>query len=99
MGKAHVATAPTAIAYTRKALAGLADVEPKRRREQVVKDIDSLAADPFPPGSKQLAGWLDNGRPVRRFPVGPYRVLYQVDPGPPSRIIVLDIENRKDVYR
>jgi mRNA interferase RelE/StbE len=56
--------------------------------------ILGLAGDPHPPGSKKLEGAGD----LYRIRVGDYRVLYTVEH---DRLVVLvvDIGNRRDIYR
>jgi mRNA interferase RelE/StbE len=60
----------------------------------VVAAVVGLGSDPFPRGSRKLAGYDD----VFRIRVGRYRVIYSVAK---KRliIIVLKIGQRKDVYR
>jgi mRNA interferase RelE/StbE len=55
--------------------------------------IDALAQDPAPPGCKSLKGC--DGFRVR---VGDYRILYTVNHGQ-LRVCVIDIGNRRDIYR
>ncbi len=63
-------------------------------QRRVIKAILSLPAEPFPNGSRKLAGYDD----VFRIRVGRYRVLYSV--GEKTLIIiVLKVGHRKDVYR
>jgi len=86
---------PRDLAYANSALVFLEGL-PKKQRRQVVEKISRLLADPMPPGSKQLENVLEGGDPVRRIRQGEYRVLYVVRE---SRILVVDIDHRKDVYR
>ena len=55
--------------------------------------IDALAGDPHPPQSKRLTGRADY-----RLRVGDYRLLYTVDGGELT-ILVIDIGHRRDIYR
>lgn len=56
--------------------------------------ISKLSNDPFPPGSKKLAGSAAN----YRIRVGDYRVIYQVE-NSILTIYVIRIGHRKDIYR
>lgn len=80
------------------------DIRPRARRslrqldppvrKAVAQDIDSLAADPRPPGVLPLAGH----RPYLRVRSGDYRVIYSVDDR--ARIItVAAVGHRREVYR
>jgi mRNA interferase RelE/StbE len=64
-------------------------------RAQLVKKAKSLINNPHPPGCKKLCGMKDN-EPVWRIRSGDYRILYIVRE---IEVIVLDIGNRKEVYR
>ncbi len=63
-------------------------------RSRVAKAMVALADDPYPQGSRKLAGYDD----VFRVRVGRYRILYEVS-GKKLIIIILKIGHRKDVYR
>lgn len=67
---------------------------PRRDLGRVVDAIQALAAQPCPPGSRQLSGYDD----VYRIRVGPYRVLYSVD-GRRIVVVILKVGHRRDVYR
>lgn len=84
-------------AYTEAALTYLETV-PAKFRAQIRKRIESLASEPTPNGCKQLKGIMDGEYPVYRVRQGDYRILYSVRNGP-QQIVVLDIGNRKDIYR
>ena len=66
----------------------------KPNQIRIVKRIQQLSIDPFPEGSRKLAGFDD----IYRVRVGDYRVLYSVDNGK-VLIIVLKLGHRKDIYR
>ena len=67
---------------------------PHADRQRVARRMSSLALDPFPKGTRKLAGYED----VFRVRVGPYRVLYSV--GTKTLIIIiLKVGHRGDVYR
>jgi mRNA interferase RelE/StbE len=56
--------------------------------------ILALAKEPYPPGSKQLAGVDD----LHRVRVGDYRIVYRVEA---ARVVLLVIRigHRREVYR
>lgn len=68
----------------------------KKLRAQVAKKVEALADHPYPVGCKKLIGIKDGADSVWRVRSGDYRILYTVGD---SEINVLDIDNRKDVYR
>jgi mRNA interferase RelE/StbE len=82
-------------AYHDKALAFLQSLEKKLRR-QIVKHIEKLAGNPTPKGFKPLKGVMDGSDKVYRVRSGDYRILYVIRN---PTIVILDIDNRKDVYR
>ena len=55
--------------------------------------IESLGDDPRPPGCRKLAGTTDRYR-VR---VGDYRIIYRIDDGKVT-VLVLVIGHRREVY-
>ena len=61
---------------------------------RIIKDVESLSTNPFPPGIKKLYG-SDH---TYRLRIGDYRVIYEVIT---SHVIieVIRIRHRKDVYR
>ena len=86
------------LVVTQAALASLGKF-PHKIRAQLIRKAKALILDPHPPGSKKLAGHsTDEGEPIYRQRSGDYRILYIVR-GNPAEVIVLDIDNRKDVYR
>ena len=68
----------------------LRDAKLKPRLDEA---IESLADDPRPPGCRKLAGTTDRYR-VR---VGDYRVVYRIDDGKVT-VLVLVIGHRREVY-
>jgi mRNA interferase RelE/StbE len=88
MAKARyqVTLAPSAV----KALRQL----PDDARRRIVRGIESLEADPRPPGVKKLTGTDD----LYRIRVGDDRIIYQID-DPDVTVLVLRIAHRGDVYR
>jgi mRNA interferase RelE/StbE len=83
-------------AYTESALRFLETSVPDKIRSQIKRRIERLAADPTPTGCKKLVGVNDGDYPVYRVRQGDYRILYSIRP---LIIVILDIGNRKDVYR
>ena len=65
-------------------------------RAQVAKKAKSLINDPHPSGCKKLKGIKDASEPVWRIRSGDYRILYVVRD---IEVIVLDIGDRKDIYK
>jgi mRNA interferase RelE/StbE len=84
-------------AYLDAALRSLKAI-PTKFRGQIRRKIESLAGDPHPPGCKKLDGVMSGPDQVYRVRSGDYRVLYIVRSNP-HQIVVLDIGDRKDVYR
>ncbi len=66
---------------------------PRKERARIVARIRRLAPDPRPPGSEKLSG--EEKYRVRQ---GNYRILYSVDDGGAS-VVVVKIGHRRDVYR
>ena len=69
---------------------------PGKLRAQVAKKAKSLINDPYPSGCKKLKGVKDGTNAVWRVRSGDYRILYVVSQ---IEVIIVDIDNRKDVYR
>ncbi len=69
---------------------------PGKLRAQVAKKAKALLLDPHPPGCKKLVNVMHGGEPVWRVRSGDYRILYVCRP---NEVIVIDIGDRKDVYR
>jgi len=85
-------------AFTSTALDFLGDVQPKIRR-QIIKKAKALHLTPYPPGCKKLQGVVtDTDEPIYRVRSGDYRILYVVRANP-AEVLILDIDNRKDVYK
>lgn len=85
-------------AFTDAAIDFLAGLPPKIRR-QVIKKAKALHTNPHPPTSKKLHDVeTSDGDPVYRERSGDYRILYVVRSNP-AEVLILDIDNRKDVYR
>jgi mRNA interferase RelE/StbE len=60
---------------------------------RIYQAVDKLRANPHPPGCKKL-----QGRPDYRVCAGDYRILYRVR-NRELVILIVDVDNRKDVYR
>ena len=67
--------------------------QPKKIQRQLVKHIESLAADPYPPNSKLLHG----KKKLYSFRCGVYRIIYQVQ-HKKLTVVVAKIGHRKDIY-
>jgi mRNA interferase RelE/StbE len=67
---------------------------PRDVQKRLAAKIETLRADPFPPGCKKMEGVPD----VWRIRAGDYRVVYQVHRGI-LLVLVLTVGHRKDVYR
>lgn len=80
---------PAATAFLDKMPAG-------KLRAQIAKKAKALHTDPYPQGCKKLAARVSGDDAVWRIRVGDYRILYAIRP---MEIMILDIGNRKDIYR
>ena len=67
---------------------------PRALRLRVSAKVMCLAGDPFPAGSRKLAGHAD----LYRLRCGDYRVLYHVEPSG-GRVTIARVCHRKDAYR
>ena len=86
------------LVVAKAALDGLGKM-PLKVRRQLIRKIRALPQTPRPQGSVPLKGVeSDDGRPVLRYRSGDYRILYVVRANP-DEVVILDIGNRKDVYR
>lgn len=63
-------------------------------QRRVANAMLTLGDEPFPRGSRKLAGYED----VFRIRVGRYRILYSIDGGT-LVISILKLGHRRDVYR
>ena len=61
--------------------------------DRLLAATEKLAADPRPPGCRKLAGTADR----YRIRVGDYRIIYRVDDGKVT-VLVLLIGHRREVY-
>ena len=67
---------------------------PKDDQSRIARAMLGLGEEPFPRGTRKMAGYDD----VFRIRVGRYRILYSVD-GSLLVIIILKLGHRRDVYR
>jgi mRNA interferase RelE/StbE len=67
---------------------------PSKEILRVIAVVESLAINPFPPGSTKLSG----SEQSYRIRVGDYRILYDVHSGF-LVIEVIKVGHRKDVYK
>lgn len=65
----------------------------KRERQRIVRRIQQLAEDPYPPGCKKLSG-----RARYRIRQGEYRMIYSIEKDE-LVVFVIKIGRRKQVYR
>jgi mRNA interferase RelE/StbE len=80
------------IEITRRAQKALSKIA-QSDQSKIISAIQSLADEPYPKSSKKLSG-----RDAWRIRIGNYRVIYEVDHGVLSILVVL-IGHRKDIYR
>lgn len=66
---------------------------PVKDRRKVAAKIQTLAADPRPPGYEKLSG-----QERYRLRQGDYRVVYAIDDAEHT-VLVVKIGNRRDIYR
>lgn len=82
-----------AIEFSRRANRQL-EALPRQAQQQIQRRIDALADDPRPRGTVKMGG--REGQ--YRIRTGDYRVIYQVKDDV-LLVLVIDIGNRKDIYR
>lgn len=83
---------PYRLAFARSAQRELEKI-PRRDLHRITQRIQSLAADPRPPGCQKIVG-----ADFYRIRQGDYRVFYAVDDG--QRLIdIIKIGHRREVYR
>jgi mRNA interferase RelE/StbE len=66
---------------------------PKKDRLRIWHKIQSLAANPTPPGSLSLKGEHE----LARIRQGDYRIVYKIDHHA-KQVIVIRVRHRRDVY-
>lgn len=85
-------------AFTEVALDYLSTI-PAKFRAQVIKKAKALHLNPMPKGAKPLKGkYAKRDEKIYRIRSGDYRILYVIRNNP-QEVIILDIGDRKDVYR
>ena len=88
------------LAFGPHATAYLDRMSPGKIRAQIVKKARSLILDPHPPGSVKLHNMTsDTKEPIYRVRSGDYRILYVVRASHHSLVLIIDVDDRKDVYR
>ena len=68
---------------------------PAKVQRQIVRKLESLAANPTPPGVKALQGTKERTYRIRS---GDYRIVYRIEAAR-LVVLVLRIAPRRDVYR
>jgi mRNA interferase RelE/StbE len=67
---------------------------PREIQVRIIRKVDQLAGDPFPPGTEKLRAAVD----LWRLRIGDYRVIYTVE-RKELLVLVLKIGHRREVYR
>jgi mRNA interferase RelE/StbE len=67
---------------------------PREIQIRVLRKIDQLAVNPFPPGTERLSAAID----LWRIRIGDYRVVYTVE-RKELLVLVLKVGHRREVYR
>ena len=67
---------------------------PSKIVSRVIKEVESLPANPIPIDSEKLR----DTEHTYRLRVGDYRIIYQINPLD-KEIVVCRVRHRKDVYR
>ena len=76
----------------RKAQKQLAKID-RKNQQRIIEAIQTLSSSPRPTGCKKLSG-----RPAWRIRIGSYRVIYEIHDDQ-LLVLVVEIGNRKDIYR
>jgi len=82
-----------AVALERAAARFLLRLKDAKLKKRLDDAIEELSDDPRPPGCRKLAGTSDRCR-IR---VGDYRIIYRIDDGKVT-VLVLVIGHRREVY-
>ena len=77
----------------RKSVAKDLRVFPKRDVKRIMQRIRSLADEPRPPGCEKLSG-----RERYRIRQGDYRIIYEIEDGRLT-VLIVKVGHRRDVYR
>jgi mRNA interferase RelE/StbE len=67
---------------------------PREIQVRILRKVDQLAANPFPPGTEKLSGATE----LWRIRIGDYRVVYTVE-RKELVVLVLKVGHRREVYR
>ena len=68
---------------------------PARERERIIARIEQYAANPASLARQVVAL---TGGPYRRLRVGDYRVIFNVEQGRPTIMVVLRVRHRREAY-
>ena len=82
-----------AVALERAAVRFLLRLRNAKLKRRLDEAIESLADEPRPQGCRKLAGTSDR----YRIRVGDYRIIYRVDDGKVT-VLVLVVGHRREVY-
>ena len=82
-----------AVALERAAARFLLRLKDTKLKKRLDDAIEVLSDDPRPPGCRKLAGTSDR----YRIRVGDYRIIYRVDDGKVT-VLVLVVGHRREVY-
>lgn len=85
---------PYTVEVLKRAEKFLRSITDARLYKRLREAIDTLESDPHPLGSKKLVGASD----LYRARVGDYRIIYQVNDGTLT-ILVIEIGHRREIYR
>ena len=66
---------------------------PPKHREQILRKLDQICEDPYPPDSKLLGGYS-----LRRVDIGEYRITYRVE-NLVLKVYVIGKRNDGEVYK
>jgi mRNA interferase RelE/StbE len=67
---------------------------PREIQIRILRKLDQLAVNPFPPGTEKLSAAID----LWRIRIGDYRVVYTVE-RKELLVLVLKVGHRREVYR
>jgi mRNA interferase RelE/StbE len=67
---------------------------PREIQVRILRKVDQLAGNPFPPGTEKLSAATD----LWRIRIGDYRVIYTVQ-RKELLVLVLKVGHRREVYR
>ncbi len=81
------------ITFTATAIKALKKI-PKTEQKRIIKAIQKLANNPRSAGTKKLQAETD----LYRIRIGQYRVIYSIDDGNIT-LLVVKIGHRKDIYK